>query len=53
MGVIEHDQISAMDMLEVAKMWMRFQRLREEIDVLRIASRARKRRQHEVWLRLG
>jgi hypothetical protein len=50
MGVIELDHISNMDMLAVAKLWLRVQRLREEIDVLRSASWARQRRHHEAWL---
>jgi hypothetical protein len=50
MGVIELDHISDMDMLAVARLWLRAERLREEIDVLRKVSWARKRRQHEAWL---
>jgi hypothetical protein len=50
MGVIELDRISDMDMLAVARLWLRAERLREEIDVLRKASYARQQRFHEVWL---
>jgi hypothetical protein len=54
MGVIELDHINDMDMLTVARLWLRVERLREEIDLLRSASWARQRRQHEAWLeRLG
>jgi hypothetical protein len=50
MGVIDLDHIGDLDMLAVAKLWLRVQRLREEIDVLRMASRGRQHRQHEAWL---
>jgi hypothetical protein len=50
MGVIDLDHIENMDMIAVAKMWLRVERLREEIDVLVKASYARQRRQHEAWL---
>ena len=50
MGVIELEHINDMDMLAVARLWLRAERLREEIDVLRKASWARERRQHEGWL---
>jgi hypothetical protein len=49
-GVINLDHIENMDMLAVAKMWLRTERLREEIDVLRKGSWARQRRHHEAWL---
>jgi hypothetical protein len=50
MGVIELDHISDMDMLAVAKLWLRAERLREEIDVLKKARWSRQRLQHEAWL---
>jgi hypothetical protein len=50
MKVINLDDIENMDMLAVAKMWLRVERLREEIDVLRKGSWARQRRHHEAWL---
>jgi hypothetical protein len=50
MGVIDLDHISDIDMLAVAKLWHRIERLREEIDLLRSASWARQRREHEAWL---
>jgi hypothetical protein len=54
MNIIELDHISEMARFAVPKMWLRVQRLREEIDVLKMASRARQRRMHEAWLeRLG
>jgi hypothetical protein len=53
-GVIELDHISDMDMPAVAKMFLRVQRLLEELDLLRTASRSRWLRQREAWLaRLG
>jgi hypothetical protein len=50
MGVIELEHISNMDMIAVAKMWLRVERLREEIDVLVMASYARQQRSHGAWL---
>jgi hypothetical protein len=50
MGVITLDHISDMDMVALARLWLRVERLRDEIDLLRSASWARQRRNHEAWL---
>jgi hypothetical protein len=49
-GGTELEYISDLDMLALAKLWLRAERLHEEIDSLRMASRARQRTLHEAWL---